>query len=108
MKRLLNQINLELYDFVITVFCFYLQVSELLVDVVKVLLLSGLDVVVEKALHNLIPLESRPLALLLLLEDVFEVVVQELCVAVLEALLIRVPVVLNRVVTAAQKLNGHV
>ena len=75
MKRLLNQVNLELCDLVITVFCFYLQVSELLVDVVKVLLLSSLDVVVEKALHHLIPLERSHLVLLILLEDAVKVLV---------------------------------
>ena len=55
-KSLLNQINLELYDFVSAVICLMLQVSQLLLNVFKVLLLSGLDVVVEEALHDLIPL----------------------------------------------------
>ena len=55
-KCLLNQINLELYDFVSAVICLMLQVSQLLLNVFKVLLLSGFDVVVEEALHDLIPL----------------------------------------------------
>ena len=107
-KRLLNQVNLELYDFVPAVISLDLQVSELLVNVVKVLLLSSFDVVVEKALHNLIPLARCHMALLVLLKDVVKVLVQELGVARLEALLIGVPVVLDRVVTAAQQLDSHV
>ena len=107
-KCLLNQVNLELYDFVSAVICLMLQVSQLLLNVFKVLLLSGLDVVVEEALHDLIPLTRWHLALLVLLEDVVKVLIQELAVARLEALLIGVPVVLDRVVTAAQQLDGHI
>ena len=107
-KSFLNQVNLELYDFVLAVISLDLQVSELLVNVVKVLLLSSFDVVVEKALHNLIPLARCHMALLVLLKDVVKVLVQELSVARLEALLIRVPVVLDCVVTAAQQLDRHI
>ena len=77
-------------------------------NVFKVLLLSGLDVVVEEALHDLIPLARRHLVLFVLLEDVVKVLIQELAVARLEALLVGVPVVLDRVVTAAQQLDCHI
>ena len=77
-------------------------------NVLEILFLSSFDVIVEQALHHLVPLERCHLVLFMLLEYVFEVLVQELCVAGLEALLIRIPVVLNRVITATQKLDGHV
>ena len=44
----------------------------------------------------------------MLLEDVIKVLIQELAVSRLEALLIGVPVVLDRVVTAAQQLDSHI
>ena len=77
-------------------------------NVVKILLLGGSDVVVKKALHHFISLNCRFRVLWLLLENVVEVIVQPLIVVGLEALLIRVPIVLDCVVTAAQQFNRHI
>ena len=44
-------------------------------DVIEVLLLSSFDVVVEKALHYIIPLTSNHLVLFMLIEDAVKVIV---------------------------------